>query len=480
MSKSRPPQAGNLTRKHLARAEREALLQRWVVISTVVVVVLIVGLLGWAWFQQTVLVPRQVVAKVGNEEITVAQFQKAVKYQRLQMIDQLSQINQYVQLAQAFGAGQDTIQQYTNEANNIATSLEQPDVVGRQALDQLINQAVVRQEAAAKGITVSEDELNKEEQEAFNYYANGTPTPAPTNTFAPTSTVGPTGTPAPTSTTDPKVTPTVTATSTMAPTSTPTETATLTATAGPSPTATLTSTPLPTATPYTLDGFTKRRNDFVADLTKNTGMDENDFRQLVEYNILVRKLSATYEVATTIKTVHARHILIHIEDETKPESVTKAEDTAKDIIAQLQKGADFAALAKQWSADTSNESTGGDLGTQDDGYFVKEFNDVVFDTNNNGLYPTPVKSQFGFHVVDILEHGTRTLSADEVKSKQQTEFTTWLTAQRTDTSKVTEFDWQSYVPTHPTIDDVIASRPTTTPEPTTPGPSETPVATATP
>jgi hypothetical protein len=261
-----------------------------------------------------------------------------------------------------------------------------------------------------------------------------------------------------------------------------TSTATLTATAGPSPTATLTDTPEPTATPFTLEGFNQRRTDYLTDLTKNTGMDENDFRQLVEYNILTRKLTDTYAVDQTIKTAHVRHILIQIEDATKPDSVTKAENTAKDIIAQLQKGGDFAALAKQWSADTGTEDKGGDLGTQDDGYFVKEFNDVAFNTANIGLYPTPVKSQFGFHVIDILEHGTRQLSTTEITQKKQTAFNDWLTAQRADTSKVTELDWQSYVPTHPTIDDVIASRPTTTPEPTTPGPAvtDTPVASETP
>jgi len=481
VTKSRPPQAtGHVTRKHLARAEREALLQRWVIIATVAIVVLIVGVLGWAWFQQAVLVPRKVVAKVGNTEITVAQLDKAVRYQRLQMIDQLSQLNQYVQLAQAFGADASTIQQYSDQASTISSQLEQPDVVGRAALDSLINQEVVRQEAARKGITVSPEELDKEVQEAFSYYVNGTPTPAPTDTAAPTSTTGPTSTVGPTSTTDPKITPTASLTPTSAPTSTEVPTSTATSTAGPSPTATLTSTPRPTATPYTLEGFTKRRDDFVADLTKNTGMDEADFRRLVEYNILVRKLVATYPADKTIKTVHARHILVHIEDESKPESVTAAENIAKDIISQLQKGGDFVALAKQYSADTSNEDKGGDLGTQDDGYFVKEFNDVVFDPKNTGLIPTPVKTQFGFHVIEVLEHGTRTLSEAEVTQKQQTDFNTWLTAQRADTALVTEYDWQSYVPTHPTIDDVIAARPTETPEPTTPGPSETPVITETP
>lgn len=464
MTKSRPPQV-HVTRKHLARAEREALLQRWVIGATIGVVVLIVGLLAWAWVDQTILEPRKPVASVGGVQITVEQFQKAVKYRRVQMVNQLMQLNQYVQLAQSFGADANTIQYYQQQAQTIDSQLSQPDVIGRQALDGLIDEQIVRQEAARRNITVSAAEIDTELQKSLNYYPNGTPTPGPTSTLAPTDT------PAPTETPDPKLTPTVTATATEVPSATPT------ATAGPSPT------PFPSATPYTLEGFNTRRADLIANLTKLTGMSEADYRDLIEFDLLVKKLQATYtDVPKTIKTVHARHILIKIDDQKDPAKVAAAEAIAKDIISQLQKGANFADLAKKYSIDTSNKDKGGDLGTQDDGTYVAEFNKVVFDEANKGLYPTPVQSQFGFHIIDILEHGTRTLTDTEYSQKQQTAYNAWLSQQKADTKLVNELDWQTHVPTHPDVTDVINSQPSPTPGPTTavPAATDTPQPTAKP
>jgi parvulin-like peptidyl-prolyl isomerase len=466
MSKSRPPHAG-VTRKHLARAEREALLQRWIVGVTIGLAVVVVGLLVWGWLDQNVIQPGRPAAKVGSVEISIGRFQKAVKYQRLQMIEQLFQINQYVQLAQSFGADAQTLQYYQQQYSSLSAQLEQPDTIGRQVLDSLIDEEIVRQEAAKRGITVSPEELEKELQQAFGYYVNGTPTPRPTLTLAPSLT------PSQTATLDPKFTPTAT----LEATATTPVTATATATTGP------TETPRPTATPFTIDGFNKRKADYVADLTRNTGLTESDLRELTEYQILRRKLQETEQVDKTVKTAHVRHILIKIEDETNPDSVAAAEAIAKGIIIELQRGEDtFENLAKIFSADTSNKDTGGDLGTQDDGYFVSEFNTVAFDTNNNGLYPTPVKTSFGFHIIEVLEHGTRDLSEDEITSKQSEQFNNWLREQRTNTELVTEYDWALYVPNHPTVQEVIDSRPTNTPEPTTPGPAatQTSAATATP
>ena len=77
MTKSKPPQAG-VTRKHLARAERETLLRRWVLLVTGSVAALIVAIIGYAVIDQTFIQPRQPVAKVGDVEITTASFQKEV------------------------------------------------------------------------------------------------------------------------------------------------------------------------------------------------------------------------------------------------------------------------------------------------------------------------------------------------------------------------------------------------------------------
>ena len=92
--------------------------------------------------------------------------------------------------------------------------------------------------------------------------------------------------------------------------------------------------------------------------------------------------------------VHARHILV-------PD-----EATAKKIIADLKKGGDFAALSKQYSKDPGAAQQGGDLGFFKKTDMVPEFADVAFGLKDNEVSPTPVKTQFGWHVIQTLEHRT--------------------------------------------------------------------------
>src|SRR5574341_1299361 len=193
MSKSRPPQAG-LSRKHLARAEREALMTKWIIGVTIAVAVLVIGLLGYGWLDQSVLRLRRPVARVGTAEISGEKFQKAVKYQRYQLIQQYLNILNYLQFLQSLGADTQTLQSYQQQASQIESQLNDSETLGRQTLDNLIEDEIVRQAAARRGITVAPDELEKAFQEAFGYYANGTPTPLPTFTPAPTDTPGPTDT----------------------------------------------------------------------------------------------------------------------------------------------------------------------------------------------------------------------------------------------------------------------------------------------
>lgn len=86
--------------------------------------------------------------------------------------------------------------------------------------------------------------------------------------------------------------------------------------------------------------------------------------------------------------VHARHILVASEEE------------AKSVIAQLDKGADFTALAKKYSTDPSAEE-GGDLGYFGHDDMVKEFADAAFAVPVGQYTKTPVKTEFGWHVIKV-------------------------------------------------------------------------------
>ena len=109
--------------------------------------------------------------------------------------------------------------------------------------------------------------------------------------------------------------------------------------------------------------------------------------------------------------VHARHILVD------------SEAKAKDVIAQLDKGAKFDELAKK-VGDPKDPSTqqGGDLGFFKKGDMLAEFSDVAFKLKPNEYTKTPVHTRYGWHVIQVLE--TRTSSPptydqvhDDIKQK---------------------------------------------------------------
>src|SRR5438876_588130 len=79
----RPQQsaAPGLTRRQTSRAKREARIQRIVLISTAVIIVGVVGLLGYGLLNQYYFAPRHVLAKVGDKTITVQDFQNRVKFE---------------------------------------------------------------------------------------------------------------------------------------------------------------------------------------------------------------------------------------------------------------------------------------------------------------------------------------------------------------------------------------------------------------
>lgn len=100
-------------------------------------------------------------------------------------------------------------------------------------------------------------------------------------------------------------------------------------------------------------------------------------------------LKAEYEKlkTTPIQEYQARHILVQTEDE------------AKAIIAQLDQGGDFAALAKEKSTDTGSGANGGDLGWFTASQMVKPFGDALMTMEKGTYSKAPVQTQFGWHII---------------------------------------------------------------------------------
>ncbi|MGB8252298.1 MAG: SurA N-terminal domain-containing protein, partial [Anaerolineaceae bacterium] len=157
-----------LTKKHLARVERERRQNRWIVISASIILLSVVGLVGYGVLDQTVLQKNKPVIKVGEDNITVKEFQKQVSFARAQKI---MQYNFYYQLSQSFGA-----EQFSQTLTQLKDALDNPQTVGSEVMDNLENDLLIRQEAAKRGITVTADEVEQKMREMYGFYPEGTPT----------------------------------------------------------------------------------------------------------------------------------------------------------------------------------------------------------------------------------------------------------------------------------------------------------------
>ena len=77
------------------------------------------------------------------------------------------------------------------------------------------------------------------------------------------------------------------------------------------------------------------------------------------------------------------------------------EDEAKQIIADLNKGGDFAKIAKEKSKDPGSKDNGGDLDWGPSARYVKPFADAVQSQQKGRISAAPVKTDFGFHVIRV-------------------------------------------------------------------------------
>jgi parvulin-like peptidyl-prolyl isomerase len=413
------------SKKHIARLERERRQVRLIKFIAIGVVVAIVLIIGYGYLDIAYLQALQPVAEVNAEKITTKEFQARVKMQRNQM---LNQYMQYLQYQDVFGLD------VSAQLEQIQTSLDLPTSIGQQVMDAMIDEALIRQEAKRRDISVSADEVEAFTREQFGYFPDGTPTPTITPTEAtityPTLSAAQlelvTATSVPTE--GPTVTPPPTATPDLAATATA-------ASASPTPVPS----PTPTATPYTLEGYQGRVDEALKGF-EEIGLTEKQYRQLFENQLLRNKLfeAVTADTPKEDVQVWARHILV--EDEA----------TAKSVVERLNNGEDFATLASELSKDTGSAVNGGDLGWFGKGQMVAEFETAAFGLAD-GEISEPIQSNFGWHIIQKLGQTTVPLTASGYQQVRQSAFDEFLAKLREE-SEITIHDyWVERVPTSPNL-----------------------------
>ncbi|MFH1796515.1 MAG: peptidylprolyl isomerase [Pseudomonadota bacterium] len=150
----------------------------------------------------------------------------------------------------------------------------------------------------------------------------------------------------------------------------------------------------------------KRKLAFLNERALHAQVIEKEISPKVTDEMLKARYDKEVAARPAAEEVRARHILV------------KTEEEAKEIIAKLDGGADFEALAKEKSSDPGSGANGGDLGFFAKGQMVPEFEAAAFALEPGSYTKTPVKSEFGFHVIKLEEKRTQPpVAFDQVKDQ---------------------------------------------------------------
>lgn len=137
------------------------------------------------------------------------------------------------------------------------------------------------------------------------------------------------------------------------------------------------------------------------------------------------------EQAQVIEQSRVRHILVRTSETV---SDSQAEEAIRDLYQQLENGADFGALAREYSDDPVSGSDGGNLGWVSPGQMVPEFEQAMM-AADVGELRGPFRSQFGWHILEVQDRRQQDISGDirESEARQaiyrrkfDTELQNWL------------------------------------------------------
>ncbi len=427
-----------------SRRERELQQRRLLYIGTGVVGVLaVLILIGGAAYQYYFL-PRQDLATVNGEAIERRDYWKVRHLQLSQQIAQLSQQYQFVSADQ-----QPEILQRIQDATVELDDIEGAPVAS-DTLATMVDDLVVLQNADEMGVSITDEEMEAFITDQFAPVPLTEPTQTPTSeptaaawatetveardaaasqTAAVSPTAPPSGTPETTGTAEGDATGTPEASA--AGTTTGTAEATGTETAGDgtpeaegSPTAAASPSPSATETPSADEARSTSEatyRQFETNYLDPADMSRSDYKRLIVEPTLTRQKiteKLQNEVPTRAEQVHAAHILV------------ATREAADEVVARINGGEDFADVAREVSTDTGTAGTGGDLGWFPRGVMVDPFEEAAFSLDV-GVVSEPVQSEFGWHIIKVLEkEEDRPIALATRQQLQSGVFVDWLTEQR--------------------------------------------------
>lgn len=379
-----------INRKAISRAEREARIQRWILLATAGLVALTILILAGGFFYERVIWPDQPVASVDGQPIRTREFQKRFRFVEDSLRRQAAILEQEIAALDPNDPTQSTIAAfYRQQITQINLQLNDPILLGRAVLQQMIDERLIRAEAERRGIRVSPEAIDREIERRFGFIRE-TPTPAGSPT--PTITPGP-GTPEPT--------------------------------------------PFPTPTPMSEASF---RALYASQLKQweGLGFTESDYRALVEADLLEQQLREAF----------AREVPTHEEQVDVRMITAETPDLAGELYRRIQ-AEGFEKVFEEVQAGKVISATALNMGWTPVGglgsLYGTELEKIVFATPVLST-TSVITSPAGYHIAFVAGREDRELAPYYLQARQQQAFEDWLQKQRNDPNRVRYFDWQNRIP----------------------------------
>ena len=362
-------------------------------------------------------------------------FQDRVEYERAQRIvfleNQLEALNNDVGVVQQF-AGQWIVDLLPQSSDDF----------GETVLNQMVDEALIAQAAAERGIEISDTDVEEKIGAEFGYFGGGLPTPLPTAT----ETVVPT----------PSLTPVPTAVITdLLPT----------ATSLPDPTVGPTSTPFPTATPVSEEAFQTEFADFFKDY-QDFGISEEQYSEGIRKQLLRERvmdaLGEEQELST--KADHVNFFVIAATDETEVDEIASLIETDGYLPVWNE------IRSRPFDPESTSTAIAAELlqRTQDDlaEAFGEELATAAFEQDID--VPSAVVTAVGqdgtqqYFIIMVSGREELELTESALQTKKEELLAVYLEEMKAGNVVINDF-WRGRVPTVPVLDPKFMAQPTATP-----------------
>jgi len=403
------------------RFAKEKKKNKLIVIGFIITAVLILGMIGYAILYTTVLKDNIPVVIIDGQKIDNEYYKERVRLERNSYIQQFQVL--YAQY-QIFAEDPNSADYYEKQLQQIVSTLDNVELFGEMVLNNMIDDEIIAIQGEEMGIEISESEIDVLVQKLFNYFPDGTPTPVTQPTVHATPTISKTQEAILSGEVENGEDETDVGEETIIE---PTLTI-----------ATQTQTPGPTATPYTEEMFQAEYDQYLGEL-ETINISETYLRKYIYYYLMNQKVrdAVAADVPFEQEQIWARHILVPTKEEAIIVVLRLEEEAWDDVAADI-------------SLDTSNKEIGGDLGWFTRGRMVSEFEEAAFGMEV-GQISEPIETQFGWHIVQLIDKDIRPLSQSDYENKQNIYFDDWFTVIKENIDIKINDVWKDIVPDEPII-----------------------------